>query len=64
MKLIGRSNFLFFYSNRNQLQSLVYQSYLQVTAPTEKYMFDKSNFKIQSVRKSKSNQIIDSFTFF
>jgi len=41
---------VFFYSNRNQLRSMVYQSYLQTAGPTEKYMFDKSNFKIQAVR--------------
>ena len=41
-----------FSSNRNHLRSIVYQSYLQTAAPTEKYMFDKSNFKIQSVRPS------------
>ena len=34
--------------NRNLLRSLVYQSYLQTATSTDKYMFDKSNFKIQS----------------
>ena len=42
-----RTSFLY---NRNHLRSLIYQSYLQTAAPTEKYMFDKSHFKIQSVR--------------
>jgi hypothetical protein len=32
---------------------MIYQSYLQTAGPTEKYMFDKSNFKIQSVRNDK-----------
>ncbi len=40
----------FFFFNRNDLRSIIYQSYLQTAAPTEKYMFDKSHFKIQSVR--------------
>ncbi|CAF4538264.1 unnamed protein product [Rotaria sp. Silwood1] len=37
-----------FAGKKNQLRSMVYQSYLQTAGTTEKYMFDKSNFKIQS----------------
>ncbi|CAF0819266.1 unnamed protein product [Rotaria sordida] len=37
-----------FARKKNQLRSMVYQSYLQTAGTTEKYMFDKSNFKIQS----------------
>ncbi|CAM4871450.1 unnamed protein product [Rotaria socialis] len=37
-----------FARKKNQQRSVLYQSYLQTAGPTEKYMFDKSNFKIQA----------------
>ncbi|CAF2386113.1 unnamed protein product [Rotaria sp. Silwood2] len=37
-----------FARKKNELRSMVYQSYLQTAGTTEKYMFDKSNFKIES----------------
>jgi hypothetical protein len=44
--------------DRNLAHSMAYQSYLQTTAPVEKYMFDKSNFKTLSVRTSNSSHCI------
>ncbi|CAF3923463.1 unnamed protein product [Rotaria magnacalcarata] len=41
-----------FARKKNQQRSVLYQSYLQTVGSTEKYMFDKSKFKIQSVRKT------------